>query len=68
VNREQFIAWTQGILLERNSDGGCFAVNETKCEEAQKRLEQGEEIGFMINGELKSKIAMINNQYMEVLI
>ena len=68
VDRNQFIAWTQGILLKRNSDGNCFVVNETVCEEATKRLEQGEEVGFMIDGELKSKMKIQDGQYVEVLI
>lgn len=65
VDRNQFIGWTQGILLQRNPDGGCFVVNEIMCEEAQKRLEKGEEVGFTIKGELKTKIKMIDDQYVE---
>ncbi len=68
VDRNQFIGWTQGILLERNPDGSCFAVNEIMCEKAQKRLEQGEEVGFTIDGELTSKIKMLDGQYIEVLV
>ena len=55
VDREHFIAWTEGILMI-NNNGNVFAVDELKCKEAEERLYKGEEVGFTVNDNLVSKI------------
>jgi len=46
VNRLEFMGWVQGMLMDRDADGKVFVVDEKKCEEAQRLLDDGERIGL----------------------
>jgi len=45
LNRDLFIKWTTGILLDRNKDGKCLILDgsdfEAKCLLAERALESG---------------------------
>lgn len=56
VDREQFIAWTEGILLDRNEKGEVLLVNEKNCKEADDRLNNGEEVYLTVGNEIVSKM------------
>lgn len=64
VDRESFIAWTQGILIHRTKNKLIVGDN-TKHEVAEKLLEQGETIGFTVNGELFSTMKLEDSGYVE---
>jgi len=61
VDRDQFIAWTQGILFERNAKGEIFAVNELQCQEAENILHEGGEVYLRVGDELVSKIKLTDD-------
>jgi hypothetical protein len=50
VDREGFIAFTQGILLERIGNK-VIVGDDIIFEEAIKRIEKGEEVGLLVHGE-----------------
>lgn len=55
VDRQQFISWTNGELVNIKNGAGII-VNEKKCEEAEFRLNNGEEIFLTINKQVVSKM------------
>jgi hypothetical protein len=67
VDRNQFISWTQGILMDRHNDN-VLVVNSTKCQEVKNKLDMGEKIGLTINGELITTMIMTDEGYIEDLI
>ena len=44
VDRTQFSAWCEGVLLSRTTDGGYVAPNEVDCVAAEDALERGETV------------------------
>ena len=54
LNRDMFIAWTEGILMDRDQDGKCLVLDGSdfskRCEAAEKALEGGETI-YLTNGQ-----------------
>lgn len=57
VDRDSFIAWTEGTLLERRIDGTFVVGDDETNERAEKALEAGETIGLTIGGRLESTMA-----------
>lgn len=54
VNREKFIAWFNGALFERDSEGKVLVFDYDKHEEVEQRLMAGETIGLTMNGKIVS--------------
>lgn len=57
VDRESFIAWTQGVLLERDADGTMVVGDDIRNEQAEYALEKGETIGLTVGGKLVSTMS-----------
>jgi hypothetical protein len=67
VNRENFTAWTQGILLD-NRHGHYIAGDDVACEEAEQRLQKGETIALTVRGEIVSTISFDGEAFTEVAV
>jgi hypothetical protein len=67
IEREDLINWSQGNIMLRD-ENRCIAVDETRCEEAERRLLKGEKIGLTINNELISTMQLVDGGYKEELI
>ena len=65
VNRNSFIDWTKGILLDRDAYGICVVYDDNKNQEAMNLLDAGEVIGFEVKGELVSIMKLENNGFVE---
>lgn len=64
VDRRSFILWTQGILLNRK--GNQVEVGDgRRNEEAEERMNKGETIGLLVNGELVSTMKLEHGGYQE---
>jgi hypothetical protein len=64
VDRNQFIAWTEGIFLDRNANH-CLAVDEEACEKANKDLFEGKKIMLLINGRTFSYMEKQDDKFLE---
>lgn len=67
TDREQFIMWTKGELIIRDRDSLKY-VDELDCEEAENRLDEGETIGLLMNGELKTTMKLGKKGYIEKFV
>ena len=69
VDRESFILWTEGILLE-NKFGKIKLAEELECIEAEEELKKGNKVILMNSGRPVSTIQYDkdNNEYIEKII
>ena len=67
VSRTEFIAWTEGELLNFENGKG-IAPDELACEEAKRLLDAGETIGLTVNGRLFSTMKKTDTSYDEVAV
>lgn len=65
VDRDSFISWTQGILLDRDNSGKCVIGDNIAHEEAQERLDKGEIVGLSVKGVIKTTIQLVDEAYRE---
>jgi hypothetical protein len=68
VNRNSFIAWTQGILLDRDSKGSVLVGDDIKNELAEKALKEGKPIWLTDGGKIISQMKLDINGFQETLI
>jgi len=64
-DRVGFILHTEGVLLDRDSEGRCKIGDDIQYEEAIKELEKGNQIGLLMNGRLFSIVEEHNKEYIE---
>ena len=64
VERDQFIAWSEGVLLDLNLLGA-VVVNEALAEAAQAALERGEVVGLTKDGRLVSTMRLHKDAFIE---
>ncbi len=64
VPRAELMAWSAGILLH-NQRGRIFAVNELRCEEAQRLMDEGETIALTENDRIVTTMRLTENGYEE---
>jgi len=67
VNRNEFIAWTEGTLLHFKGGAG-IAPDELLCEEAESILGSGGEIYLTHNNRIVSKLVLKNDAYQEIAL
>lgn len=67
VDRAQFLAFQQGILLHFKNGSG-IAVDEQACEEAEEALERGETIYLTVNRQIVSKVVDTGECYEEIKV
>lgn len=65
VNRQDFIAWTEGILLERDAEGVCRVGDREIHEKAKQALDRGETIALAEQGNIVSCMQLIEDEYVE---
>jgi len=68
VNRNNFIAWTQGLLLDRAGDKILSIGDDVAHEHAAAALDNGETIALTIRGEVVSTMRLEDNGYTESLV
>lgn len=64
VDREEFMNWTQGILLNRDKHKKVI-VNELDCKLAEEALKNGETIYLTKNGKIVSIMIPEGNNFVE---
>lgn len=70
LNRDLFITWTTGVLLDRDKNGKCLVLDgsdfKAKCEAAERALESGETI-YLTDGRgcLVTKVYDSGERYIE---
>jgi len=64
VPRAQFIAWTNGTLLDFENGSGII-VDELACEAAKAALDKGETIGLLIKGRIVTTMRLVDGSYQE---
>ena len=64
VNKQEFLAWTEGIYLNFSKGKG-IAPDEIACEKAMEALEKGETIAFLENDNIISYMKMVGEEYVE---
>lgn len=64
VDRQGFINWCGGILLQRDATSYVLTP-ERDCLRAEEALERGEIVGLTLYGELFSTISLTKQGYME---
>lgn len=73
LNRELFIKWTKGILLERDRAGKCTVLDGSdfneRCEAAVKALEEGHTV-FLTerSGMPITRLSLKDGAYVEELV
>ncbi len=68
VDRQRFTLWAQGTLLDRDAEGKCIVGDYAECEEAERRLKDGETITLTIQGKPVTTMKSVNNSFVEELI
>jgi len=58
IDRDAFVAWSLGILLERYPSGHIVIGDRAEHSEAQRLMDSGEVIGLLVGGELFSTMAL----------
>ena len=66
VDREKFMLWSQGILLE-NKRGRCIVADNADHDEAEKRMNDGETIGLAHKGVIVTKMKLTEDGYSEFI-
>jgi hypothetical protein len=65
VDRDSFMAWMQGILLERDAEGYVLVGDSVDNERAEDALEKGETIGLTVDGRLVSTLRDAGEEIVE---
>lgn len=65
VDRESFIAWTEGVLLDRDENGKVIVGDDIKNVRAEAVLEKGKIIGLTVAGKLVSTMSLEKGSYVE---
>ena len=68
VNRKAFIAWSQGILLDRDASGQCVVGDNIAHEQAEAAMDRGEEITLTVGGYAVSTMRLTDAGYVEKAI
>lgn len=68
VNRYEFMAWADGIYMDRKADGSVIAPEDAICQRAKELLDQGQTVHFTVHGEIVSTIKKVGDRYVEQLI
>ena len=58
VNRNDFMAWTEGMLLKRFESGQVLIGDKAEHVKAKQLLDADETIGLLVNGELFSTMSL----------
>lgn len=67
VNRTDFMAWSEGTLLDRRDDKVVSLGDQVIHEKAQAAMDAGETIALTINGEIVSHMKLIDDAYKEFI-
>lgn len=67
VDRNSFIAYSEGILMDFHEGKGVVG-DSLKNEEAEAAMERGETIGLMVGGELVTTMKLEDGGFVETLI
>jgi len=62
VDRAEYMAWCEGILLDRKADGSMVVGDQANHEKADEALADGEPVGMTVNGNLISVIQFDEEQ------
>lgn len=65
VDRDEFIAWVNGVLLSRDAAGRTVAVHDALCNAAEDALEKGEAVLLTTGGRVVSTIQKNDGSYVE---
>jgi hypothetical protein len=65
VDREMFIRFSEGILLDRDAKGNVLIVDEALCNKALDALERGEKVFLRVGDELISEMTIKDECYTE---
>lgn len=68
VNRQDFMAWTVGIFLERKSDKSLIVGDKPIHEKAKEAMDKGETIGLIDGGQIVSHMKLTDDGYKEFAI
>jgi hypothetical protein len=68
VDREDFRAWTNGILFERNKEGACIVGDKKIHETAKEEMDRGRTIGLTKAGQIVSHMRLVDGRYQETPI
>ncbi len=58
INRAELYAWINGEVMIRNNEGNVFIVDESKCEQLEKRMLVGESV--YLTGSDNKVISVVN--------
>lgn len=67
VDRDDFIAWSQGILLDRKSDGSTTVGDRSIHEKAKDAMDKGEIIALTMAGRIVSYMKVEEESYEEFI-
>lgn len=66
VERDHFMLWLDGVLLDRDAEGNCVAPDESACQRAMDALDAGETVLFVKNGRLTgTQMRRVGEEYVE---
>jgi hypothetical protein len=54
VDRAEFMAWTEGVFLDRKKDGSFVAPNEAACQAAQDAVDRDEKVALLVDNKIYS--------------
>jgi hypothetical protein len=66
VDRDDFIAWTRGILLERSREGACLVGDKKIHQQAKEALDDGETVGLTRAGRIVTHLRLVGDRYQEL--
>jgi hypothetical protein len=66
VKRIHLIAWSKGVIMDRDGKGNVFAVDEVSCMEAEQAIENGEIVELMDSDyNVVSTMSMVDGKIVE---
>lgn len=65
IDRESFIAWTEGVLLDRDENKKVLVGDDTKNVRAEAALQKGKIVGLTVAGKLVSMMSLEKGKYVE---
>lgn len=66
IDRKNFIAWTEGILLDRDEHGRVCVVGDNEIHErAVAAMDAGETIGLTVGGKIVTSMRLTDGGYEE---
>lgn len=68
VDRDDFMAWSRGILLERSKEGACLVGDKKIHQRAKEALDEGETVGLTMAGRIVTHMRLVNGRYQEIEI